>query len=474
MMPTGGGPARAEALSVLRGLIHQHATHEALAGLFAAAAAGEANLSPWQQANLREMKREWVRASALPLKLVEAMSHAESLSEQAWRRLRPDNDFAGFLPFFREVVQLRREAAQAWGERLSLSPYDALIDGFEPGARADQIAPLFARLRAFLPGLIAKALERQASEPAPACEGPFSVESQRGLGLELMRRLGFDFNHGRLDTSKHPFCGGVPTDVRITTRYSTDDFGKSMLGVLHESGHAKYEQNLPRTWLGQPVGLARGMSIHESQSLLTEMQVCRGRAFLEFAAPLIAQAFPDAATRAPEAFTPHNLFRRLARVKPGLIRVDADEATYPCHIVLRFELEKRLIDGSLRPEDVPEAWNTGMREVLGLSTVGNDRDGCMQDVHWPAGLFGYFPSYTLGALTAAQLFRAARRALPELMEQLRHGEFDALDAWLREKVWSQGSFLGSSELVERATGSALTTEAFEQHLEYRYLQREAS
>jgi carboxypeptidase Taq len=474
MMPSGGGPARAEALSVLRGLIHQHATREGLAELFAAAAAEEANLPPWQKANLREMKREWVRASALPLRLVEAMSRAESLSEQAWRELRPNNDFAGFLPFLREVIQLKREAAQAWAEQLGLCPYDALMDGFEPGARSDQIAPLFARLRAFLPGLIAKAIERQSRDPAPACDGPFPVESQRGLGLELMRRVGFDFNHGRLDTSKHPFCGGVPTDVRITTRYTTDDFSKSMMGVLHESGHAKYEQNLPRTWLGQPVGLARGMSIHESQSLLTEMQVCRGRAFLEFAAPFITQAFPDAATRAPAAFTPETLFRRLAHVKPGLIRVDADEATYPCHIVLRFELEKRLMDGTLRPDDVPEAWDTGMREVLGLSTRGNDRDGCMQDVHWPAGLIGYFPSYTLGALTAAQLFRAAHHALPSLVEQIRSGEFGSLDAWLCEKVWSQGSFLSTAELVERATGSVLTTEAFEQHLEYRYLQRELS
>jgi len=479
MMPAGGGPARAEALSVLRGLIHQHATRADLADLFAASEAEAAHLQPWQQANLREMKREWVRASALPLKLVEAMSRAESLSEQAWRKLRPDNDFAGFLPFFREVVQLKREAAQAWGEKLALGPYDALIDGFEPGARADHIAPLFARLRAFLPGFIAKALERQAAEPPLACEGPFPegtfpIDSQRGLGLELMRRIGFDFKHGRLDTSHHPFCGGVPTDVRITTRYSTSDYGRSMLGVLHESGHAKYEQNLPRPWLGQPVGLARSMSIHESQSLLTEMQVCRGRAFLEFAAPLVAKAFPDVATRAPEAFTPENLFRQFARVKPSFIRVEADEATYPCHIILRFELEKRLIDGSLHPEDVPEAWDTGMREVLGLSTRGNDRDGCMQDVHWPAGLIGYFPSYTLGALTAAQLFRAARRALPELTEQIRRGEFDALDAWLREKVWSQGSFLSTSAIVEQATGTVLSTEAFEQHLEYRYLRREAN
>lgn len=474
MMPVGGGPARAEALSALRGFIHQQATRAELDDLFTAAAADAGNLQPWQQANLREMKREWLRANALPPSLVEAMSHAESLSEQAWRKLRPENNFAGFLPFFREVVRLKREAAQAWAEKLSLSPYDALIDGFEPGARADRIAPLFARLRAFLPGLIAKALERQAREPVAACEGPFAVESQRWLGLDLMRRLGFDFDHGRLDTSHHPFCGGVPTDVRITTRYSASDFGKSMMSVLHESGHAKYEQNLPRQWLGQPVGLARGMSIHESQSLLTEMQVCRSRAFVEFAAPFIAQAFPDAAARAPQAFSPENLFRRLARVKPGLIRVDADEATYPCHILLRFELEKNLIDGSLRPDDVPEAWDAGMREILGLSTRGNDRDGCMQDVHWPAGMFGYFPAYTLGALTAAQLFRAARRALPDLMEQIRRGEFGALDAWLREKIWSQGSFLGTAELVEHATGSPLTTEAFEQHLEYRYLQRESS
>ncbi len=473
MMPVGGGPARGEALSALRGVIHRRATEAGLGDLFAAAATEAADLSPWQQANLREMEREWVRATALPAPLVEAMSRAESQSEQAWRKLRPDNDFAGFLPFFREVIRLKREAAQALGEKLSLAPYDALIDGFEPGARAESIAPLFARLRAYLPGLIAKVLERQASEPVSVCDGPYPVERQRWLGLALMRKLGFDFDHGRLDTSHHPFCGGVPTDVRITTRYALADYTKAMASVLHESGHAKYEQNLPREWLEQPVGTARGMSIHESQSLLVEMQMCRSRAFAEFALPFIAQAFPDRVAQDPAAFSPDNLFRQLTRVSPGLIRVDADEATYPCHIVLRFELEKSLVDGSLRPEDVPEAWDAGMREVLGLSTLGNDRDGCMQDVHWPAGLIGYFPAYTLGALTAAQLFLAASRALPDVMDQIRRGEFGALDAWLREKVWSQGSFLGTSDLIERATGSRLTTQAFEQHLERRYLRGEA-
>jgi len=471
MMPTGGGPARGEALSTLRGLIHQHATRPDFADLFAAAVGEGSALSPWQTANLREMKREWLRAAALPNRLVEAMSRAESRSEQAWRHLRAKNDFAGFLPFFREVVALKREAAQALGQALSLSPYDALMDGFEPGFTAEKVRPLFARLRSFLPGFIAKALERQGAAGAPT-PGPFPTEEQRALGLALMGKVGFDFNHGRLDTSHHPFCGGVPEDVRITTRYDQADFSKAMMGVLHETGHAKYEQNLPKEWRGQPVGAARGMAIHESQSLFLEMQVCRSRSFWAFAAPMVARAFPAAAHATPEAFASEALFLGMARVVPGYIRVNADEVTYPCHVILRFELELGLIDGSLRPEDVPEAWDVGMRDLLGLSTSGNDRDGCMQDVHWPAGLIGYFPSYTLGALTAAQLFQAALRALPDLRGQLSRGEFEPLDAWLRQHIWAQGSRIGTSELVEQATGKPLGTEDFEAHVAFRYLDRE--
>ncbi|HEY5284736.1 MAG TPA: carboxypeptidase M32 [Polyangia bacterium] len=476
VMPAGGGAARGQALSTLRGVIHQHATSAQLADLFAAAADESRNLSPWQQANLREMTREWVRATALPQNLVEAMSRAESACEQGWRKLRPANDFAGFLPLFGEVVRLKREAARALGDKLALDPYDALLDGFEPGMRASLVAPLFSRLREILPGLIARAVERQAREQVATCEGPFPVERQRALGIALMRRVGFDFDHGRLDTSHHPFCGGVPEDVRITTRYDVHNYASALFGVLHESGHAKYEQNLPRAWRGQPVGAARGMSVHESQSLLLEMQVGRSGAFLEFVSPIIAAAFPELGTSsAPlETFSQQNLFLQVTRVKPSLIRVEADEVTYPCHVALRFELEQGLIEGSLRPEDVPEAWDAGMRRLLGLSTSGNDRDGCMQDVHWPAGLFGYFPSYTLGALTAAQLFRAARRAQPDLMDRLRRGELDALDAWLRDNVWSRGSYFSTSELIERATGSPLGTEAFEEHIERVYVDRSVS
>jgi carboxypeptidase Taq len=241
------------------------------------------------------------------------------------------------------------------------------------------------------------------------------------------------------------------------------------MGVLHETGHAKYEQNLPRAFLGQPVGRARGMSMHESQSLLLEMQVCRSAEFATFAAPIIAAAFPVAATRAPGAFTPENQYLLATRVRPGFIRVDADEVTYPCHVVLRFELEKALVEGKLEVKDVPDAWDAGMQRLLGLSTRGNFTDGCMQDVHWPAGLIGYFPTYTLGALTAAQLFQAAEANVADLRGSIARGDIAPLDAFLKAKLWGEGSRLGTAELVKHATGKALGTEAFERHVARRYL-----
>ena len=469
MMSPGGGPDRAEALSTLRGLLHEQATLPSLADWYEAASREAADLEPWQQANLREMRREWERAAGLDRKLVEAMALAESQSEQAWRALRPANDFASFLPLLREVVARKREAAQALGQKLGLSPYDALVDGFEAGIRTQHIEALFARLRAHLPGLIARIVDKQKSERVEIDQGPFPEERQRWLGLELMRRLGFDFARGRLDTSHHPFCGGVPTDVRITTRYDRNDFVDSLMSVVHETGHAKYEQGLPAAWRGQPVANARAMSIHEGQSLFLEMQVARSRPFMEVLAPLLAEAFPDS----PKAgFAVENLFRRMTRVRPGLIRVHADEVTYPCHIILRFNLEKALIDGTMRAEDLPEAWDAGMRELVGLSTGGNHRDGCMQDVHWSAGLFGYFPAYTLGALTAAQLFRAVTRAIPEVRAQIGRGELGPLDDWLRRNVWAHASFLSTEELLVRATGAPLDIQAFEAHLDHRYLNEE--
>lgn len=471
MMPVGGGEARGEALATLRVLVHEMAVDPALEGLFAAAEAEAAAgaLSPWQVANLREMKRGWTREICIPADLVEAASRAESRCEQAWRALRPRNDWAAFAPLLVEVVARKREVAAALATRLGLDPYDALMDGFEPGGRAAAIAPVFAALERTLPPLVAEIVEHQRRRPVLVPAGPFPIERQRWLGTELMKQVGFDFQHGRLDVSHHPFCGGVPRDVRITTRYDEADFTKSLMGVLHETGHAKYEQNLPAEWLDQPVGRARSMALHESQSLLQEMQVSRAREFLEFATPLVRAAFPDAVARQPDAFTTDNLHRLYTRVQPGYIRVDADEATYPCHVILRFGLERRLIEGSMQVADLPEAWDAGMTRLLGLRTAGNDRDGCMQDVHWPAGLFGYFPTYTLGALAAAQIFAAARAALPDLGASIAAGDFAPLNQWLREKLWSRGCLLETPDLITEATGAPLGSAAFERHLRARYL-----
>jgi carboxypeptidase Taq len=468
MMPEGGASSRAEALATLRGLAHEHAAAPVL-GAWLEAAATETGLDAWQRANLREMQRSHRRATALPASLVEASSRAESRSEQAWRKLRAENDWATFRPLLETVVATKREVAAVLGDAFGIEPYDALLDAYEPGARSREIAGLFTTLGEFLPGFIARVLEEQKGRALRPPSGPFPIEHQRALGERLMRKLGFDFEHGRLDVSHHPFCGGVPEDVRITTRYDPADFAKALMGVLHETGHAKYEQNLPRAWLAQPVGKARSMSVHESQSLLLEMQVARSREFASFVAPLLAEAFPDSAARDRGCFDPENVFRIGAQVRPGLIRVDADEVTYPCHVVLRYELEQALITGSLAVRELPDAWDAGMRRLLGISTAGDFKNGCMQDVHWPAGLFGYFPTYTLGALTAAQLFAAASRDVSGLAENIARGDLTGLDAWLREKLWGQGSRYETAELIERATGRPLDTEAFQRHLERRYL-----
>jgi len=471
MMPEGGGEARAEALATLRVLAHEMATESSIADLIDGAKneARRGELDAWQTANVREIERLYIRETCLPAELVEASSRAESRSEQAWRRLRKENDWASYVPLLEDVIARKREIASALSSRLDLSPYDALLDGYEPGMRAATIDALFADLRGFLPGLIAAVVERQRAEPVIVPKGPFSVERQRALGVEVMKRVNFDFRHGRIDVSHHPFCGGVPRDVRITTRYDEGDFIKSFMGVLHETGHAKYEQNLPAPWLDQPVGRARSMGVHESQSLLQEMQVSRSPEFLRFVAPLVREAFSNSAEAQPEAFTADNLRRLYTRVRAGFIRVDADEATYPCHVILRYEIERKLVEGTLQVADIPEAWDASMRALLGLSTAGNFKDGCMQDVHWPAGLVGYFPTYTLGALTAAQLFAAARRALPDLSDQIAAGDFKPLDAWLRAHVWSQASLRTTPELITEATGEPLGTESFKRHLRARYL-----
>jgi len=461
-MPPKGSAARAAALSEMAALLHRMRTDPALAD--AIARAEQEALSELQRANLREIRRDWERANALPDSLVQRRQLAGSRCEHAWRTQRPANDWAGFLQNFREVVALAREEAALLSQRSGLSRYDAMMERFEPGMTAATLDRLFGDLRQWLPSLIGRVRERQSRQPLLPPRGPFPVDAQRRLCEQAMRLLGFDFEAGRLDVSAHPFCGGVPEDVRMTTRFTEDEFLGSLLGTVHETGHGRYEQNLPREWLGQPMAEARSMAVHESQSLSFEMQLGRHPGFVARLATLVAEAFG-----AQPAFEPANLQRLLTRVEPGLIRVDADELTYPAHVILRYEIERPLIEGEIEPEDIPALWDRKMMDLLGLDTRGNYKDGPLQDVHWTEGGFGYFPCYSLGAMFAAQWFAAMRRGMPDLDAQIAAGELSPIFDWLRERIWSQASRWTTDELAVRASGETLNPVHYKTHLEARYL-----
>ena len=462
MMPAGGSAVRADQEATLQQIAHEWLTSEQTGALLEQATNEAADLDDWQAANLREMRRIHAHATALEPELVAAQARAAARAEMIWREARAAADFERLRPALEEVLALAREEAAAKAAALGLAPYDALLDGYEPGLTSQAIDGLLEPLADFLPAFLERVLSRQ-QDPLPI-EGPFPAAGQKALGLRLMADLGFDFAHGRLDESLHPFCGGVPDDVRMTARYDETDAATGLMAVLHETGHALYNAGLPRAWRGQPVGRSLGMVAHESQSLLLEMQVCRSRAFLGYLAPLLSATFE----RDGDAFGTDNLYRAAIRVARGFIRVDADEVTYPLHVVLRYRLEKALLAGDLPLADLPGAWNEGMRALLGISPP-DDRQGCLQDIHWPAGAFAYFPCYTLGALMAAQLFEALRAALPEIEDQIGQGEFRPLLAWLRANIHQRGSLLDTPTLLTEITGRPLDPQPFLDHLQRRYL-----
>lgn len=462
-MAVGGGEKRAEAMSALAGMVHRQMTAPEIADLIATAETER--LGEAEAAALREFKRQHLNMTCLPSDFVERQMGARMRCEQLWRVAREKNDWAGFQPALEGVVAMVREEAAMRAEALGLEPYDALMEQYDPGNRVADIAPIFAELKAFLTDFVPEALaaqeERLAKTPLKPLSGTYPVERQRELGLSMMTAVGFDLTRGSLSVSHHPFCGGVPTDVRITTRYRTSDFLSALMGVLHETGHAMYEQNLPGDWAHWPVGRARGMAMHESQSLFVEKQLGRNPAFWDFALPLIE-------THLGESWSKPDILAHVHRVERGLIRVDADEVTYPLHVILRFELERDLVEGRMQVADLPEAWDAGMRESLGLSTIDTPGDGPMQDVHWPGGAFGYFPSYTLGAMMAAQQWSAISRDNPDVDADIAKGHFDGVTDWRRRNIWSQASFHSTPEIMERATGEPLNAAHFIAHLKGRY------
>ncbi len=462
MMPSKGIEARSAAMAELAVLMHDTLTAPQIAA--ALEAAKTETTDPIDVASVHEMTRQWRAATLIPASLVEAKSLAGTRCEHAWRTQRKANDWAGFLVNWKPLVECVRQEATLLAEATGMSRYDALVDRYEPGMTSAVIEPMFADLKRWLPTLIQDVIAKQRTEEVVVANGPFPIAAQRALGLEVMGLLGFDFEGGRLDVSTHPFCGGVAEDVRITTRYREDDFVQALMGIVHETGHARYEQRLPRAWVHLPLGVARSMGIHESQSLSFEMQLGRSRPFLELIAPLVRKHLGD-----QPAFAVDNLAKIYTRVSTGLVRTESDELTYPMHIILRFEIERALVEREIEPEDVPALWDEKMRAYLGADTRGNYTDGCLQDIHWTDGAFGYFPSYTLGAMYAAQYFAAMRAQLPALDAKIAAGDLAPIFSWLDDKIWSQASRWETPELIARATGAPLSASHFEAHLRSRYL-----
>jgi carboxypeptidase Taq len=465
MMPRGSADVRGEQLAALETEHHALLTTPKVARLLERAEAGASQLEDWPLANLHEMRRQRDHAIATPPSLIARLAKATARAEVFWVEAKKANDFKLLAPHLEEVVHLVRDKAALLGQARGLAPYDALVDGFTPGISTADIDTIFKALSRKLPGLISQAIEVQAAHAPTPLVGKFTVARQRSLAVDVLKALGFPFDRGRLDESEHPFTEGVPGDIRVTTRFDLSDPFSGLLGAVHETGHAMYDLGLPLEWRDQPVGRDRGLALEESQSLLFEMNLCRSRSFVKYVRPLLEKYLQVSGPEWEEA----NLYRHLIRVRRSSIRMDADELTYPVHIMLRYELEKKILEGSLPVADLPEAWNANLEQRLNIRPT-NDVDGCLQDIHWAVGHFGYFPSYVLGAVIAGQLNEAMRAARPSLDEEIGAGQFGGVMDWLRDNVHGVGARLPVQELIKQATGKPLTAAAYLRYLETKYLE----
>ncbi|HEV3272127.1 MAG TPA: carboxypeptidase M32 [Candidatus Methylacidiphilales bacterium] len=465
-MPPKAGAYRAEQLSRLAGLTHGLGTSADVGDWIASC---EGHLPPGadeeekalRAANVREWRRDYDRATKLPARLVEDLARTTSLAREAWAHARHESNFAAFAPWLEKILRLAREQAECWG--YADCAYDALLEGYEPGARAAGLAPVFADLQKQLTPLLPRLQKITGGIDPARIEGEYSVSAQQALNRRIAGAMGFDLDAGRIDTTVHPFCTETgPKDCRLTTRYNERDFTSSLFGVMHEAGHGLYTQGLPPDQFGAPMGSAVSLGIHESQSRLWENQVGRSREFWRCWYPRAIETFPGLAALPPDEF-----WLLVNRVEPTHIRVEADEATYNLHIILRFEIEQKLVSGELPVADLPRAWNARFEELFGIP-VPDDARGCLQDTHWALGLIGYFPTYTLGTLNAAQLFAAALKQAPGLDADLREAQYGGLLAWLRKNIHRHGRRYSPSGLIERATGEPPCATYFIDYLRAKY------
>jgi len=464
-LPTAGATHRGDQLALLAKLVHERATSPRIAE-WLSQIEGTSFVQPSDSipaANVREIRRGYDRAVKIPARLVQELARVCTHAQQAWQQARAKSDFASFQKWLEQIVQLKREEANAVGFGNGV-PYDALLDEYEPGARTSEIAAVFAGLRKELVPLIQQI---QASPRVPnvsILEREYPTDRQQIFGQAAAAAIGFRFDAGRLDTTTHPFCSGIgPGDCRITTRYNVHHFNESFFGILHEAGHGLYEQGLDSEHYGLATGTAASLGIHESQSRLWENQVGRGRPFWEHFFPRAQQTFPGVLGDV----TLDDFVFAINKVEPSFIRVEADEASYNLHIILRFELEQALLTGDLQVKDVPGVWNERFKQSFNL-TPPNDALGCLQDIHWSGGGIGYFPTYTLGNMYAAQFMEQARCDIPGVEDEFRRGQFGSLKAWLNEKIHRPGHRWAAAELCKRVTGHPLDPQMLVSYLRNKY------
>ena len=465
-MPEGGAVHRSNQLSLVAGLSHEWATNPRIGELLESL--HDSALTDSEDgdttANIREIRRNYERAQKLPQHLVEEISRITALAQQHWANARSNNDFASFSPWLRQIVDLKRQEAAAVGFPADGEAYDALLDEYEPGATSHDIAKVFDALRSELVPLLTAIRESSRQPESTILQRSFPVDQQAVFAREAATAVGFDFERGRLDVTTHPFCSGFgPGDCRLTTRYDENFFSSAFFGTLHEAGHGMYEQGLPPAAFGTPLGSSVSLGIHESQSRMWENLVGRSRQFWQHFYPAAQKYFPHALGQTPL----DDFCFAINAVAPTLIRVEADEVTYNLHIMLRFDLERDLISGSLDVDDVPQAWNDRFTADFGI-TPNSDTEGCLQDIHWSAGLFGYFPTYALGNMYAAQFFEAADHQLGGLDARFANGEFAPLLEWLQTNIHSHGQRYPATKLVQVVTGERLSNQPLMRLLNARF------
>jgi carboxypeptidase Taq len=465
-MPRGGVKHRAEQGALLAGLIHERAADPRYDELLSTVEASSLTADPEsaEAVNVRELRRRYDRERKMPRDLVEEAARVRAHASQAWVEARQNDDFKSFAPWLDRVFAVARQQADALG--YPESRYDALLEDYEPGATTEQLSALFAELEPQLVELVNSFADKTPASPEDTLEREFPLDRQETFAEGVAAALGYDLDCGRFDIAQHPFCAAIgPGDVRIGVRYNPTSFGRGFFAMVHETGHALYDQGLDAAYYGTPLGDPASLGVHESQSRLWENFVGRSNGFWQFFYPRLQGEFPEAL----RDVSVDDFRRRVNRISRSLIRIQADEVTYNLHIIIRFELELALLREELRAEDVPGAWSELYRRRLGIAPP-DDRTGCLQDGHWSQALIAYFPTYTLGNIYAAQLFRAADQSIGPLDDAFARGDFRTLREWLRENVHRHGKRYLAPELIERVTGKPLTPSALIESLRNRYQQ----